>query len=241
MTFMSTNIQSVARSPSLVEKVCEQLAGLVRRDLLKDQGWLPTERELSSQLGVSRNVVREATKRLEAQGLVEIQHGKGIQAVDRLHRPLNDSLSLLIPDVADRLRALNEMRLSIEPDAAAYAAERATQGQLRELRRIHEQLESALDMKQAVETDCAFHHAIAEASGNLVFRLVLDSLAELGHASRLRSMNNVGMKPAIRQHAAILKAIEDRNAESAKKLMRSHVLAAIKDIELPILKKKRIR
>lgn len=238
---MNTNIHSVARSPSLVEKVCEQLAGLVRRDLLKDRGWLPTERELSAQLGVSRNVVREATKRLEAQGLVEIQHGKGIQAVDRLHRPLNDSLSLLIPDVADRLRALNETRLSIEPDATAYAAERASKGELRELRRIHEQLVTAQDTKEAVEADCAFHHAIAEASGNLVYRLVLDSLAELGHTSRMRSMNNVGIKPAVQQHEAIMKAIETRNPESARKLMRNHVLAAMKDIGLPASKQKRIR
>ena len=86
----------IARPPSLVEKVCNQLAQIVRRDRHEDDGWLPTERELSEQLGVSRSVVREATKRLESQGLVEIQHGIGIKAVDKLHKPLNGSLALLI-------------------------------------------------------------------------------------------------------------------------------------------------
>jgi GntR family transcriptional repressor for pyruvate dehydrogenase complex len=207
--------------------------------LQEDDGWLPTERELSAQLGVSRNVVREATKRLETQGLVEIQHGIGIKAVDRLHRPLNDSLSLLIPDLADRLRSLTEARLAIEPEAAALAAERATKKQLHHLKQIHARLEDAADNEEAVERDCAFHHAVADASGNLIFRLTLDSLAELGRSSRLRSMNRVGKQRAVEHHAAILKAIEDRNSDKARKLMKSHLLAAVEDLDLPSLKTKR--
>ncbi len=66
-------ISTVSRSPSLVEKVCQQLAALSRLDRQKKETWLPTERELSRQLGVSRSVVREATKRLEFQGLVEVR------------------------------------------------------------------------------------------------------------------------------------------------------------------------
>jgi GntR family transcriptional repressor for pyruvate dehydrogenase complex len=176
-------LEAIPRPPSLVEKVCEQLALIVRRDLKVVDGWLPTERELSTRLGVSRSVVREATKRLESQGLVEIRHGIGIKAVDRLHRPLSDSLSLVIPDMADRLRSLIEARLSIEPDAAAFAAERATKKQLRELRATHERLESASSQDAAVKADCAFHRGVAEASGNLVYRLILDSVAELDVAA----------------------------------------------------------
>jgi DNA-binding FadR family transcriptional regulator len=232
-------IDTISRPPSLVEKVCEQLVGLVRGDLKSEDGWLPTERELAARLGVSRNVVREATKRLETQGLVEIQHGIGIKAVDRLHRPLNGSLSLLIPNLADRLQSLNEARLAIEPDTAALAAGRATKAQLRELRRIHERLEVAADNKAAVEVDFEFHRAIADASGNLIFRLILDSLAELGLSSRSRSMGRVGKQRAVQQHAAILRAIEACDAASARKLMQSHVLAAIEDLDIPGLKKKR--
>lgn len=224
---------AIDRAPSLVEKMCERLAAIVRG---APGGWLPTERELSAQFGVSRNVVREATKRLEAQGLLEIQHGIGIKAVNRLHRPLSDSLTLLIPDVADRLAQLNETRLSIEPDAAAFAAERATTAQCRELRRIHEELERAPDSDTAIQCDLAFHHAIAEASGNLIYRLVLDSLGELGVASRKLTIGRIGKQTAIEHHEAILTAIEKRDAEAASAAMRTHIFAAGEDMNLPSLK-----
>ena len=227
---------AVERPPSLVEKVRDQLTELLRRNLPEVETWLPPERELALQLRVSRSVVREATKRLESQGLVEIQHGIGIRGVDRLHRPLNESLALLLPEESDRMQSLIEARLSIEPDAAAFAAERATSAQLEGLRRVHLQLESAPDHAAAVAADSAFHHAIAEASGNLIYRLILDSLADLGRESRLRSIGRVGKQPAVAQHASILEAIEHRDPDSARTLMRSHVLAAVVDLDLSGLK-----
>jgi GntR family transcriptional repressor for pyruvate dehydrogenase complex len=235
------NITTLQRPTSLVESVCEQLAGLIRGGSADEERWLPAERSLAEKLGVSRTVVREATKRLEQQGMLEIQHGNGIKVVDRLHRPLNDSLSLLIPDVAERLQQLVEARLSIEPDAAAFAAQRATKEQLRSLRRIHARLESAPDNDAAIACDLEFHHAVADASGNLIYRLVLDSLAELGLASRLRTIGRIGKQAAIEHHAKILHAIEERDPVAARKAMRMHILAAGEDMDLPSLKKERTK
>lgn len=233
------NITTLRRPASLVEGVCQQLAELIRGASADEERWLPAERSLAEKLGVSRTVVREATKRLEQQGLLEIQHGNGIKVVDRLHRPLNDSLSLLIPDVAERLQQLNETRLSIEPDAAAFAAQRASKEQLRTLRRIQTQLENAPDNSSAIEADIAAHHAIADASGNLIYRLILDSLAELGIASRLRTIGRIGKQTAIEHHARILDAIERHDADAAHKAMREHILAAGEDMDLPSLKSKK--
>jgi DNA-binding FadR family transcriptional regulator len=131
------------------------------------------------------------------------------------------------------MRALIETRLSIEPDAAAFAADRATRAQLDNLRSIQRELESAADHAAAVDADGAFHHAIAEASGNLIYRLILDSLAELGKAGRLRSISRVGKAPALEQHAAILQAVRARDAKTARTRMREHVLAAVHDMGLP--------
>ena len=234
-------ITALERPASLVERVCQQLAELIRGGSAEEELWLPGERSLAEKLGVSRTVVREATKRLEQQGLLEIQHGTGIKIVDRLHRPLNDSLTLLIPDMADRLQQLNEVRLSVEPDAAALAAERATIDQIRTLRRIHTQLEKAADNPSAIEQDVAFHHAIADASGNLIYRLILDSLAEIGITSRLRTIGRIGKKDAIEHHEAILSAIEHRDAELARQAMRIHILAAGEDMDLPALKTRRAK
>lgn len=233
------NITTLERPGSLVERVCQQLAEIIRGGNADEERWLPGERSLAEKLGVSRTVVREATKRLEQQGMLEIQHGTGIKVVDRLHRPLNDSLSLLIPDVAERLQQLNETRLSIEPDAAAFAAQRATKEQIRTLRRVHTQLEKASDNPSAIEADIAFHHAIADASGNLIYRLILDSLAEIGVASRLRTIGRIGKHASIEHHAQVLDAIEARNPDAARQAMRRHIVAAGDDMDLPALKSRK--
>ncbi len=123
-------IPALQRPSSLVEEVCSRLADFILGETSReDSAWLPPERSLTRQRGVSRMVVPEATKRLEQQGLVEIQHGTGIKIVRQLHRPLSDSLSLLIPDLSNRLRQLHEPRLLIESAAAALAAEKASAAQ----------------------------------------------------------------------------------------------------------------
>ena len=235
------NVTALQRPSSLVEGVCQQLAGLIRGDHSGAERWLPAERSLAEQLGVSRTVVREATKRLEQQGLLEVQHGTGIRVVDKLHRPLNGSLELLIPDIAERLQQLNETRLSIEPDAAGLAAQRATKEQIRALRRIHAELEAASDNTAAIVADLNFHRALSEASGNLIFRLILDSLAEVGLASRQRTIGRIGKATAIEHHARVLDAIEARDPGAARQAMHRHILAAGEDMDLPSLKTRKTK
>ena len=229
------NINALQRPASLVEVVCNQLTQLIQGITLKDDRWLPGERSLAEQLGVSRTVVREATKRLEQKGLLEIQHGTGIKVVNRLHRPLNNSLTLLIPDLVERLRQLNQARLSIEPAAAALAAERASKEQVQLMRSIQCQLEKTEDNAATIEADLEWHRAIVDASGNQIFRLILDSFGELGFASRLRTIGRLGKAPAAEQHAMILDAIERRDPEGAASAMCSHISSALNDMDLTSL------
>lgn len=224
------SLASIERPVSLMEEVCQRLAAGIRAGELDEEGWLPSERQLAEQLGVSRPVVREATKRLELQGLVEVLHGVGTKVVDRLHSPLNGSLELLLPNEADRLRQLNETRQAIEPQAARLAAERSKPAHRRELKAIHERLAAAETAEQAILQDLAFHRAVAEASGNVIFRTVLDSLADLGRATRQRTIGRNGWDTPIAHHAEILAAIERRDGAAAESAMRRHVVAAGKDL-----------
>jgi GntR family transcriptional repressor for pyruvate dehydrogenase complex len=102
-------------------------------------------------------------------------------------------------------------------------------------------LENAPDNTAAIEADIAAHHAIADASGNLIYRLILDSLAEIGVASRLRTIGRIGKKAAIEHHEAILSAIENRDPETARTAMRFHILAAGEDMDLPALKTRKAK
>ena len=96
-------------------------------------------------------------------------------------------------------------------------------------------------MKIEKNTAVTIRYKIADASGNLIYRLVLDSLGELGLASRLRTIGRIGKAPAAEHHEAILSAIERHDAEAARTAMRFHILAAGEDMDLPALKTRKAK
>jgi GntR family transcriptional repressor for pyruvate dehydrogenase complex len=222
-------LATIQRPSTLVEEVCRRLSRVLRREGADE--WLPPERQLAEQLGVSRTVIREATKRLELQGLVEVKHGVGIRRTGALHKPLNGSLALLIPDEADRVRQSLEVRLAIEPEIARLAATRAKPAQLRELRKVHQHLQDTSDLAEAVEADIEFHRTLAKASGNEVFILILETIADLGRDSRKATISQAGVQRAVKHHETVLTAIEKHDAVAAAKAMRIHIEIALQDFE----------
>jgi len=215
---------------TLVDQVCSRLARQLRDERESADGKLPPERVMAERLGVSRTVLREATKRLELQGLIEIRHGSGIRAVNRLHKPLSGSLSLLLPDVGERLRQLNEARAAIEPEIACQAALKAKTADLKLLRAIQERLQNAESQSDAVEADIDFHRTLARIAGNEILKLMLESLADLGRESRRVTIGNVGRQRALDHHTAILKAISEHDAPAAAKAMKHHMEEAALDL-----------
>ena len=230
MTSDLEHFNRIKPKQSLVEAVCLQLAPILRKQLTEGHGWLPPERELAVQLGVSRPVLREASKRLELQGLLEIRHGVGIRITDRLHLPLIGSFSLLIPDTEARLQQSLEVRAVVESSVASLAARNATPGNLRELHRAQANLRKSKDLADAVEKDVEFHRVLAKTSGNKIFELILEALVDLGRESRKITISYATIKRAIEHHEAVIKAVEARNAEGAFKAMQHHITAATKDL-----------
>jgi GntR family transcriptional regulator, transcriptional repressor for pyruvate dehydrogenase complex len=221
---------SIARPPSLVEDVCDRLIAALPQGLAAANGLLPSERALAEQLGVSRPVVREAVKRLESQGLLEVQHGVGIRQVDRLHLPLNRALAIRVDNANARLQQSLEVRRTMEPAVAQLAALRSKASDLRTLRQLHQQLIACRSLPAAAEADIAFHHAIARASGNELFVLVLDSIADLGRESRLATMTEAGVERAIQHHSEILDALCKHDPQAAFAAMQTHLEQAVTDL-----------
>ena len=228
---------SIKPQRSLVEEVCARIAAEIRDDASDDNCWLPPERDLALKLGVSRPVIREAKKRLELQGLLEVKHGVGTKVVDKLHKPLNSSLALLIPDDKERLRQLIEVRFMLEPENARLAAENATAAQIRKLRTSLQELAETQDFETAVVADMMFHRELAAASGNQIANLLLHSLSDLLQASLKHGYSRTSTDNAVRQHAAVLNAIEKHDPAAAAKAMREHLITAETDLALPKAKK----
>lgn len=215
---------------TLVEKVCRQLTHAIRHEIKDHTTLLPPERELAAQFGVSRPVVREAMQRLELQGLLEVRHGIGTRIVNRLHAPLNGSITLLVDDAHARLDQSLEVRAALEPAVARLAAERATAAQRKHLRAVHRKLEDAKDLSQAIEADLDFHRTLAQISGNDIFGLVLNSMADLGRASRQATISFAGIEVARTHHGRILDAITRGDPKAAESAMRQHIQSAIADL-----------
>ena len=225
----SASFESILRPPTLVEKVFEQLAAMLRV-APGQEAKLPAERELAVKLGVSRNVLREATKRLELQGLLEIRQGQGTRAVNRLHKPISTSLELLVPKEKERMRQLFQVRYMIEPHNAQRAARCATRAELDRIEAAQQSLIAASDPRALVVADMEFHRAIADASGNEIARLLLESLAELRETSHAKGYGGRTSVRTVDEHAEILTAILGRQSEVARSAMEKHLLRASMDL-----------
>ena len=196
-----------------------------------DGTWLPSERELAARFAVSRPVVREAAKRLELQGVIEIHHGKGAKVVNEYHKPFTLALELDIPDPKERLLQFSETRRLLEPESARQATLRASEGELEELKVIHGKMEEEEEPEKAALSDVQFHQQILRMAGNRVNLLILESFADISTQSRIKTLTSTSIDRALQHHRQILNAVLAGDADAAAKAMLYHVGEAAKDLE----------
>ncbi len=187
---------------------------------------LPSERDLSAQMGVSRSVVREALGRLASLGLVRSVHGSGTRVEAAATRPLTVAYQRLLSRPDFHLDDLSAVRLPLETAIAAAAAARRTDEHLARLDRTQKILGNPRRGLEAhVKADLEFHALLAEATGNPLFQVVLVPIQELLIHSRWRTLGRYGADLACRHHAAILAAVRAGDSEAAARAMREHIEA----------------
>src|SRR5258706_7612681 len=162
----SAAIEPLEREQRLYERVVEKVLELISSGAWKPGYRLPPERELSEAFGVSRTVVREAIKALEARGVLESATGSGVSVRRADFNMVSRSLQtyMQLSNQADFEIRLNEVRRVIEVEIVALAAERATPEQRAELRRICQQMQTRGSTAQKMaELDFRLHVTLAEA------------------------------------------------------------------------------
>ncbi|MCC6581091.1 MAG: FadR family transcriptional regulator [Phycisphaeraceae bacterium] len=224
---------STRRRPPLVDEVAGELARRIRAGTPRPGDALPPERDLAVELGVSRPVLRESLRQLQSRGLVEIRHGVGVLASDRVHQPVAEAMDLVMPPGHDRLLQLAEARLLIEPHVAAQAARHATAAKTARLDDAQRRLMTETDPDRAIEHDLEFHRLLATMAGNAALLLTLDALADLGRLSRKITLTTFGVQRAWRQHQAILDAVKRQNSAAAAAAMKQHIQASARDLGDP--------
>lgn len=224
----SLNFGPVARTPRLSDIVSDRLLAAIRDLGLEPGSKLPSERELGDQFGVSRTVIREAVRHLAAKGILEVRSGAGATVAPMDSSSVSDALSLFL-DRAGGLpdpSKVHEVRETIELQTVRLAAQRMTEEHLAEIRRTHEWLDQAADDPEAASlADVAFHRAIAQATDNELFVVLVDSIADVMINIRRATVWQPGrVKVGIEHHQRILDALERRDVEAAAQAMEDHLV-----------------
>jgi GntR family transcriptional regulator, transcriptional repressor for pyruvate dehydrogenase complex len=225
------------RAQPLKEQVLEQLRALLDGGALKPGDQLPSERELSEELAVSRGTVREAVQFLGALGLVEIRHGQGTFVRATLaNREVHDEWRAWTLRNSGRIRDLLEVRRGLESFAAELAAQRRAEAELRSLEETLEGMATAIrsgDVTALVQSDVNFHHGLCAAAGNPALVELADVLGQRLLPERAAAWDVPGRpERSLEEHTAIFKAVTSGDATAARAALIAHLDSVERDLQL---------
>ncbi len=213
------------------DEVVLQIESLILEGVLRAGDRLPGERELAKQFDVSRPILRDALKTLEARGLMVTRHGGGTHVADVIGQVFSKPVMELIVSHRKAVADYLEYRREIEGLAAEFAARRATAEDRALLDRIMARMEAAhkrADFREEAEIDVEFHHAVGECAHNIIllhtlrscYRLLSDGVFQ----NRLVVFTMPGAREALlEQHQAIHRAVAGGDPASARKAAMDHI------------------
>lgn len=194
---------------------------------------LPNEIELSQELEISRTTLREAVRILAANGVVEIRRGLGTFVREDFKIDEKQGISSLAAVKTD-IRDLYEMRLIVEPEAAYYAAMRASDEEIAHILQLGKKIETDIaDGKDRTEAERNFHRAIAKASHNeFVTKLLPVIYQAVDKGVQLSEQKSKAVSDTIWDHRAIMEFLQKRNGEGARSAMKVHILHAMEELDM---------
>lgn len=200
----------------------------------KDTGRLPNENDFAKELNVNRATLREAIRILATNGVLEIRRGVGtfIKEYSAEKAEKLTGVSAFTDNNVD-IRDLYEMRIVIEPEAAFYATERATEAEMKNILHYGQVLEQKLiDNSERALEEQNFHKAIAKATHNMYMNKLIPALLQVIYIAVKVTQNNSELRvETIRDHRLIMDFMSQRDAEGAKTAMRLHMLHAVRLME----------
>jgi DNA-binding FadR family transcriptional regulator len=204
-------------------RLTDQVADILYRQIelgeLKPGDKLPPEVELSKQLGVARQTIREALSRLLGLGLIQ----RGESAITVAENCSASARSMLMPMLLDQweIHEIYEARVLIESDLAALATRKATPDDIAQLRRIDLKLaEGNLSSSRYWEHDMKFHEFLASISGNEVMIAVSTIINDLykRFKDKIRELHGI-QKITYSNHEELINAIEARDEVRAREVV----------------------
>lgn len=216
------------RSGKIAESLARAIVTHVAESGLEPGAVLESETEMMSRYGVSRGSLREALRILEVLGFIQMKPGPkgGPILLDPDSRQFSAMAALFYQRIHARYAELLEMRLVLEPEAAAMSAERRTSQQVEQLRdyisRSHET--NLADDRQFRAVGQGFHDIIAIMSGNGILSLVIHSCYDLFAGKSTGYLYPHDERKCVSDiHEKIALAVIEGDGDKARQLMKSHM------------------
>jgi GntR family transcriptional repressor for pyruvate dehydrogenase complex len=213
----------------LYEQVANKIETTIVARHYKPQDRLPSERDLAEAFAVSRTVIREAMKLLEARGLIEILTGNGVFVSQPNTSVVTRSLGMYLHlqgTVQDSEFKVHELRRILEVEIAGLAAERATAAELDQLRQIIERMSAADHPREQVAMlDLEYHITLALATHNEMISMVYEPVIEYLRQQLLLAWQRYDRSPEVfnQQHRALYEAVRDHDPTRARAAMTAHL------------------
>ena len=203
---------------SLVDQALDQLRQRITQGKWAIGERLPTEPELSAELGISRNTVREAMRVLAFSGLIEVRQGDGSYL-----RSMTDPLGVMNAMSQCTLEQAQETRQILEVEAVGLAALRRTP---EDLQRLHQALQASDehyhgDLEHYIQCDLVFHKRLVDAAHNPALSELYQYFSSIVGAQLRQTLNIQPRRQAVFDlHIALLEAVDNQDPERAKSLCR---------------------
>jgi len=225
----------------LSDQIVQEIKKIISQKNLMPGDKFYSENELTALLHVSRSSVREAVRLLEVTGQVTVQHGKGIFVSDPGHL-VHEAFGTWLRENEASVSEHFEIRLIIDPKAAAYAAAKADPADIAKLDAICGQFGAMADTgtpADMIKLDEQFHLQLAKSTKNrtlyMMMKTMTQSLPE-GWISSLHVPGRIGK--TVNEHQAVVNAIKSGNSRLAEQLMSEHLANALEDIHSSIVNTK---
>ncbi|MBQ4061660.1 MAG: FadR family transcriptional regulator [Christensenellaceae bacterium] len=209
----------------LYEAIVEQLVELIKDGKLKPGDRLPSERQLSEELQVSRTAIREALRSMESMGYIDSKVGGGTYVKSVTMDSVIDPFSVMLAQNGNLLSDLVDVRMLLEGEIASLAAKKATKEQVDRIRLELDEMKKDIENGgNGLKGDNTFHDMLADVAANSALTLILTMCAGLLSKTREATLKIPGQPlMALADHHAILDAIESHQHAQAATLMRRHL------------------
>ena len=212
------------QTKTLAEQVADGIMNLIQETPYKAGDKLPTEKELCESTGAGRNTVREALKILASRNVLEIRQGAGTFVSEKQGIP-DDPLGFsMVNDHVKLTKDLLQVRIMLEPQIAALAAQCAKEHEIKEMEEILEEMEAAMKKREDYsELDTKFHTKIAQCTHNIVMENLLPVIGK-GVAVFAKEVAQTEYDRTWISHRKIFCYIRDHKPFEAEMEMQYHLL-----------------